>query len=246
VYRSPGKLPDSAAIELLSFLQSTLPSNNSPFLLAGDFNFPSIDWKTYTTNGPVNASEFLEFILNSSLTQHTTFPTRYRHGNTPSLLDLIFTDSPHNIASITSLPPLGKSDHVVILFSLKLFSTPLSHSSERFNYPKADFILINDMISSIDWTAEFDGLSAEVALSILDEFLSNILNALVPISQDSRSNKPKWLTRNVKTAINRKKRAWDHYKMNPSHHSNLLYLSARSIAATAVLNSKREFELKSY
>jgi len=66
------------------------------------------------------------------------------------------------------------------------------------------------MISSIDWTSEFDGLSAETALDILDQFLCNIRDSLIPTVQTVRKTKPKWLSRDIKTAINRKKRAWDH------------------------------------
>ena len=50
------------------------------------------------------------------ITQHVTFPTRYRNDQTPSVLDLILSTDQHEVTDRTSLPPLGKSDYVVISF----------------------------------------------------------------------------------------------------------------------------------
>jgi len=50
------------------------------------------------------------------LTQHVNFPTRYRNDQIPSLLDLILSTDQHVVTDLASLPPLGKSDHIVISF----------------------------------------------------------------------------------------------------------------------------------
>ena len=116
IYRTPGKLPDDAAADFFTFLEDSLPTKNSPYLLAGDFNLPTINWTTCTSTGSITASHFLDFFLNASLNQHVNFTTRYRAGNKPSLLDLVITDSQNSIAKLGSSHPLGKSDHLVIHF----------------------------------------------------------------------------------------------------------------------------------
>ncbi len=47
-------------------------------------------------------------------TQAIKSPTRFREGNNPSLLDLVFTKYPDDVSSVQMLAPLGKSDHAVI------------------------------------------------------------------------------------------------------------------------------------
>ena len=205
VYRSPGKMSDEACNDLLTFLQQSCPTKNSPFLLCGDFNFPTINWNTCTSTGSALASDFLEFLLNASLTQHVTFPTRYRAGNRPSILDLVITDSHYNVAHIGSSSPLGKSDHVVILFDLTICPISAVSLTDRYNYSKADFVLINDMIASIDWEEELSGLTAEEALDVLDRFLNDIRCYFIPVSPINRKSKPRWLNRSTKSAINKKK-----------------------------------------
>jgi hypothetical protein len=210
----------------------------------GDFNFPAINWKSYTTRGSSLASSFLELTSNCSLYQHVLFPTRYRAGNKPSLLDLVFTDSKHNILNIEALPPLGKSDHVTLLFSLNSSRNSAPSPVNRPNYSKADFTHISSMLSSINWEEEFTNISAESSLTILDEFLTDIREALIPYSSSPSTTKlqPAWLTRTVKTAINLKKHAWDRYKTDPNNINHNLFVEARAAASASVLSAKREYE----
>ena len=56
------------------------------------------------------------------LFQHVTKPTRYRLGDTPSLLDLVFISELDMISNITYSPPLGNSDHVCINFELVCYT----------------------------------------------------------------------------------------------------------------------------
>jgi len=68
------------------------------------------------------------------------------------------------------------------------------------------------MIASIDWEDELADLTAEEALRILDKFLNDIRQMYIPSVPKKVNSKPKWLNRATKTAINRKKHAWDKYK----------------------------------
>ena len=49
--------------------------------------------------------------------RHVDFNTRFREGNEPSMFDLIFTNEDYIIENLRSIAPLGKSDHVGILFT---------------------------------------------------------------------------------------------------------------------------------
>ena len=68
----------------------------------GDFNFKEINWVDQNTSvGTVHISfKFLEVVRDSFLFQYVKQPTRYRNENTPSLLDLVFTNEKGMIETI--------------------------------------------------------------------------------------------------------------------------------------------------
>ena len=91
----------------------TVIYNYSHLLICGDFNYKEISWSDFsgaTNNGHIEP--FLEVVDDLFLFQHITAPTRFRPGETPSLLDLVFTNEQDMINNILHLPPLGNSDHV--------------------------------------------------------------------------------------------------------------------------------------
>ena len=80
-------------------------------LLLGDYNLPNINWATLTSlEGDQSLStNFLNACEDGFLTQHVSKPTRHRHGQNSSLLDLVFTTDPDMIedGNINHLPPLA-------------------------------------------------------------------------------------------------------------------------------------------
>ena len=119
VYRSPSSNETDDDALLMTLRQTAnLPGE---LLLLGDFNAPSVNWETWTCDSPRSFSgKLLEFAEYQFLNQAVTEPTRFRLGNQPSLLDLVFHKFPTSISDLTSLAPLGKSDHAIIRFSFAL------------------------------------------------------------------------------------------------------------------------------
>ena len=62
----------------------------SHLLITGDFNFPKIDWKTWTSKRKNGGEKFLEStrIRESYLIQHVTEVTRVRDDSESSILDI--------------------------------------------------------------------------------------------------------------------------------------------------------------
>ena len=67
--------------------------------------------------GPYISSKFLEVVRDSFLFQYVKQPTRYRNENTPSLLDLVFTNEKGMIETIDHCSPVGNSDHEILEFT---------------------------------------------------------------------------------------------------------------------------------
>ena len=105
-----------------------------------DFNYPDVDFVNCTSDSSENASStlFLSKIDELLLKQHVTEATRVKEGQRPSMLGLIFTNEEYMIDTIEVTSPLGKSDHVILLFELKLYSDNYTHKPHR-NIHKGNF-----------------------------------------------------------------------------------------------------------
>jgi hypothetical protein len=106
-------------------------------ILAGDCNFPDIDWENIlTTNVKTQAehNHFINFLNENGLKQLTKEITRPKSGN---ILDLVMTTNEDLVENITVEP--GISDHNLVLFDINM--TPrLQKKPPRkiYKYSKAD------------------------------------------------------------------------------------------------------------
>nr|VZI50532.1 unnamed protein product [Spirometra erinaceieuropaei] len=114
VYQPPRSGPEADARLLEELGRFALRPD---VLIMGDFNAPLIDWSSLYARGPEVAFDrrFLDMALRSFLTQHVLFPTRAREGQQSNCLGLVLTKSMDSIDEVQCLPPLGRSDHVVLL-----------------------------------------------------------------------------------------------------------------------------------
>ena len=83
-------------------------------IIIGDFNFPEIDWSSWTTctGENHNSFRFLECARHNFLEQSITQPTRWRHLNPSNVLDLVLADSVDLIKKVEITARLGNSDHL--------------------------------------------------------------------------------------------------------------------------------------
>ncbi len=129
----------------------------SHILFMGDFNFPEIDWTTWTSGEDDNIENrgyrFLECVRDCYLYQHITEPTRGRGTDTPSTIDLIFSNEEGMINTIDICAPLGKSDHSVLQFEFT-HHTEMSNKKKSIPaYNKGNYILMKQLIRDTDWEA---------------------------------------------------------------------------------------------
>ena len=117
IYRSPSS-PLSTSVSSLCDLFTEL-SIYTHLLICGDFNFKEVSWSDLsgsTTN--CHITPFLDSVDDLYLFQHVTEPTRIRQDESPSLLDLVFTNEQDMINNLSYLQPLGNSDHICIQFDI--------------------------------------------------------------------------------------------------------------------------------
>ena len=138
------------SIKCFKFLCST---DKTVFLL-GDFNLPDIDWEYYYSPDNVIYNSLLNFINSYGLTQFVKHPTRESHT-----LDLVLSSSDSIIKNLDMLPPIGLSDHNVVLFSPNLNSSVASATNsfcEVYDWKSADNEAITNHVNSVNWNQVFE------------------------------------------------------------------------------------------
>ena len=63
------------------------------------------------------------------------------------------------------LSPIGKSDHVSIIFDIQGYTRKHKHCNVNYAYNKGNYEEMNNELSSIDWENEFRGKSLSVSPS---------------------------------------------------------------------------------
>ena len=160
VYRPPDTTEDSTK-NLLEFLSSYIKkvSNNHhmDIIIAGDLNLPGISWEDLTIkrdSDHKSGQALMLFMAEHLLSQYVDTPTRKNN-----ILDLLLTNNSNLTLHVTT-EDTCLSDHrivnVITKQSLKpLPSKPkptfLKHTFRNLNTHNADFDLINQHLSTVNW-----------------------------------------------------------------------------------------------
>ena len=153
IYRSPSTHGPSSTANLLELLKACTANKNARIMIAGDVNFPQIDWTHCYSLAPDGhyTHDFIEGIHECSLTQHVTKDTRHRIGVKPSGLDVLLSNEEGLVRNLSYLPPIGSSDHVVLRFDTICCEQLEDPKMPRLNYHKGNYALLNDLIGKTIW-----------------------------------------------------------------------------------------------
>ena len=244
VYRSPNSNIDNFN-NLRSLLTQATNTGVSHLLIAGDFNMPHINWNTLSTTSNCGCDgAFLSLLDDLFITQHVTFPTRYRNDQTPSILDLILSTDKHEVTDLTSLPPLGKSDHVVISFEFLCYHSIECVNVPKYLYGRGDYRSMTHELLDTNWAQLFEGQDMESMWLCFHTKLLNLIDKYIPVKTASSKPKPKWLDWPTLKAIKLKHKTWNTYKVTKRHVDYISYSKCRNNATAAVKHAKSTFETK--
>ncbi|MEW8548552.1 MAG: reverse transcriptase domain-containing protein [Candidatus Thiodiazotropha sp.] len=247
VYRSPNSTMENNQ-ELLNLFARISETNLSHVLIMGDFNVKEIDWKTNFSSTNMNethfASLFLESVRDSFLYQHVREFTRYRAGDEPSVLDLLFTNEENMINTINYKPGLGKSDHLQLEFSFNCYTEIVQDHFKKYNFFKGNYGGCSSKLSSVNWKQVFNGLNLAASWETLTETISNLVETYIPVSKVSSETgkKTPYITQSCHDAIRAKHTKWEKYihcKTSPNYE---MYKQSRNRVTTEMRRSKYEYE----
>ncbi|MES9884550.1 MAG: reverse transcriptase family protein [Sedimenticola sp.] len=246
VYRSPNS--QGNYMEELAIVLSYDNYNNIKFshrLVVGDFNFKDIDWDAeQSLHSEIHpATQFLEKVRDSYMFQHVKEATRIRQGESDSILDLIFTNEENMVEKIHYLPPLGKSDHVVLQFTLTLYIDKPISSEQRFNYNKGNYRSINEELQKIDWNEALERSSTNEAWGDFADIIQHNINEHIPVCKvPAKKYDTPWMTRTARETIKNKKRKWIKFINNRSEENRENYEEAKRKVNSETTKAKVEYE----
>jgi len=122
-------------------------------VIMGDFD---IHWDTWNGRSEKDA-KCIETIQGNFLYQHVDQPTRYRIGQNPTLDELVLSNTEELIQDLTYLDPLGKSDHICLIFTIDVVPEISKSSQIKYKMDKGDYEKMRSLFGAINWETELDG-----------------------------------------------------------------------------------------
>jgi endonuclease/exonuclease/phosphatase family metal-dependent hydrolase len=212
-------------------------------VILGDFNFPDIDWSTWNA-ASTQSTKLIDTLQDNFMYQHVAQPTRYRHGQSPTLDDLILSDKEELIEGVTYADALGKSDHLVLSFNIMLEPDLTGKTKERFKMEKGDYDKMRNSMREENWEALMAGKELNEMWNLFTSKYARAVNECIPKYKMTprKWNRPLWMNRNALRKVRKKYWAWKRYTLTGSSNEYEKYIKARSAAKKECWTLRREFE----
>ena len=204
-------------------------------IICGDFNFPKINWEQLSADS--HGQPFLDCAARNYLKQHVTVPTRGKN-----ILDLVLSTPAVQIEDTHIDCPIGSSDHSMIKFEIRSPDLEYNWQTLFLNYKKGKYRQLRQYLNKMDWDQEFRGQETNGMWTTFLSKLKNAINKYIPKSQRSAKPKPRWMTSQVKIAIDRKKKMWEKYKATQSTSDHDIYIQTLNATSKTIRKAKRIME----
>ena len=252
IYRSPNS-SNSNGVYLSDLIKDACNRRNSHLLIMGDFNYSEIDWKSWTSSAAEShgSSILLNTLQDNFLYQLVDQNTRFRHGQQPSLLDLILVNDDAMIGEIMYGAALGKSDHIVLSFDLMCYIDATDgNSTERFLYHKGEYVKMKEDLAKINWDKDLANLDMNSAWKCFNNHMKQAMEDNIPKikpcnpTRTEKKQKPMWMSSKALKAVKKKYHSWKRYTWTRQYQDYLKYIQARNAATKDIRGAKRNFEKK--
>ena len=238
IYRPPSAT-DSHNERLLQQIRNVYSSSRCPLLIMGDFNMPQLYVKT---NHPSHSLEykFQELIENLALHNHIWEHTRIREHNQSSLLDLVLTTEEFMVDEIVYEPPLGKSDHLVLLFDFICHADRTDDTSKllrRINYQELTEKLHREPYRGTN------NITLNGAWESFMEYLQSHIEACSTYITKKRANRKKGHLRSRTIKLARYRNSlWYEYKQASTAENWERFRVVRNRVTTLIKHDKEDYQ----
>ena len=216
----------------VDFLENEIP-NNKKVIVTGDFNCKEVDWENFETEGEEDSwgNRLLRLATDKLMTQWVREETRIRGNDEPSRLDLVFTKDVNLEQGIRHEPPLGRSDHEVLEFSVNMEGEERkkeTHKRNRRNYAKANYEELRKYFQELNWSEMYNCEDVQRKYDIFMKNYNNGVNLYVPYYVVKEEEGAEWFNWRCEQAKRKKQRAWRNVKKRPNRNSRRKYVEARN------------------
>ena len=219
---------------------------NSDVLICGDLNFPKINWQNGSTSESAESpsQKFIDKINDKFMFQKVQHPTRRRGQDEPSLLDLVLVSEEDAIDSVEHLPPLGASDHDVLVFEYNVtIEVPVLTKRYVFDFKNTDFDHLREQAGPQVWEDIWRTEDVEEQLSIFQQKYDEIVTSIPTKLVKPEDTKPMWWNNTVDRALKKKNCDWKRYQNSGrSRNQYKVYTKSRKKATKTLRQAKFEYE----
>jgi hypothetical protein len=171
---------------------------------------PSINWSDLSLQDS-RCGCFNHFVISNGFTQLVCNPTR---GD--NILDIILNNDNLATFDLAYHPPFSTSDHLSLAWKNWYpinngSSAPDNVQNSLFNFAKADYEMLHDYLSAVDWPHEFMAChpsDIESLWSIFKRILFNAISVCVPVTTSSQRSSKLSYPKHIRVALNKKKTLW--------------------------------------
>ena len=220
LYRSPSSNHTSPEFQdfLSNFenLYSNIKTENPlAMFFTGDFNAHSQFWWP-GGDTTLEGAQIEDLFTKLGLSQLISEPTNFEPHKNPSCIDLVVTDQPNIILDCGTRVSLDSYCHHQIIHCKVNFRIPppLPYERKIWHFNRANSAAIKRSMTSFPWRQHLNVNTdpnwqvktfTDTLLNIMSSFVPNEIKRFVP-------RNPPWITKPLKTMLNRKNRLFKNYK----------------------------------
>ncbi|XP_063400034.1 uncharacterized protein LOC134684660 [Mytilus trossulus] len=229
-YRPPNKTDSTYVEKTITEIQNLRNNNKrSTFLLGGDFNLPDISWERNEIKGnqlpeSINRA-FLQMSADLSIQQINNNTTRGKN-----ILDLMFTGHPGHIERYKTLPPIGNSDHDIVLVDISANVNKPKPPKRKIYLWKKDLESIGKYLESQFDTfkkTNFDDIN-NMWTSIKHIILKDSMEKYVPTKTSLARQSHPWMNTQLRRLSKQKQRAYSKAKLTNSTKDWKQYINIKA------------------
>lgn len=233
VYRSQN-LSSEEQVKLINEIEKVKTPILDQLIVLGDFNLPNVLWDSWSVNCPNDTNnknlllqkQYLDLFsvkgLVNCLPDGTITRRRVVDGVLQqSLLDQILVSNVDDVINSETVSPLGKSDHLGVLLTLKVENNINLIKTQKENWAKFPEADISNLGGEIGWEYTSVNLSSNEMWLELTEKLSSISSNVPKSTIKCTKNgdiisKPPWDTSALKRKRREKDHAWSTFDIDPT------------------------------